>query len=130
MGCPVGISKSTYDRPAYFSGPAKVVVEVVHHHKTTKPRAPQGNPNPFRYTILKSQQHGLALIVKVHYPDATTYEGVKILVYSNGTLAELTSQSKGIDPHFSPSKSALSPFARFEPTNKGWQAAVRLAKSL
>ena len=87
------------------------------------------NPDPYNYKILKSIQVGRALVVKIKYPDATNYEGVKVLVYKSATLTDLRLQHF-IDPHFSKNKKFLSPFARFEPTKIGWSAALKLAKTL
>jgi len=35
-----------------------------------------------------------------------------------------------IDPHFAENKYMFSPFARFEPTTRGWLAANKLAETL
>lgn len=88
------------------------------------------NPDPHRYKVLDSYQCAKALAIKIHYPGCTAYEGVKVLVYRNATVRRLRAQVLGIDPHFSSSTKALSPFARFEPTARGWRAACSLADSL
>ncbi len=108
MGLYFGRSScSTYDRPS-------------------APIPPAPNPNPYRYEILRHEQIGNWLLVEIRYPDCTTYEGCKILLYYKTTLERLKAQ-KSIDPHFSNSN-MISPFARFEPTGGGWRAATRLAK--
>jgi hypothetical protein len=38
--------------------------------------------------------------------------------------------SEMIDPHFAKNTFYFSPFARFEPTQKGWDMAIALAKEL
>lgn len=48
----------------------------------------------------------------------------KRLVFENCTLEDLMEQ-KLIDPHFSENKNFHSPIARFEPTEKGWENAVK-----
>lgn len=117
------VSKSTYDPPA------PVTVTVRHEHVTVPPPP---NPNPYRFKVLEWEHIGLHLVIKVRYLDCTTYEGVKILVYRRmvyGFLM-LKARAQGLDPHFSKSRKMASPFARFEPTTRGWRAAINLAKSL
>jgi hypothetical protein len=65
----------------------------------------------------------------LQYPDCKNNEGKKILLYENCKLADLIKQ-KYIDPHFSTAKRFYSPIARFEPTARGWQMAIRSAESL
>jgi hypothetical protein len=88
------------------------------------PSSPLPNPDPYNYRILEHKQIGSFLLVKIRYPDCTNYEGTKILVYKDTTLNKLKSQHS-IDPHFSENKTKISPFARFEPTSSGWDAAIR-----
>jgi len=90
-------------------------------------KAPTPNPNPKNFEILETQSFGAWTVAKVKYPDATNYEGTKILVY-RATLNKLASQ-KELDPHFC-EKGHLSPFARFEPTEAGWKVAIALAQKL
>lgn len=88
-----------------------------------------GNPNPYRFrverTLLVGGHHTVA---EVTYPDASSYEGRKILLYLN-TWPEVVRDAKSLDPHFSkPDGVHLVPFARFEPTEAGWNAAVKMAE--
>lgn len=85
------------------------------------------NPNPNNFTIEDSLQIKNNVIVLINYHDATNYEGKKILVFQNYTINQLEKR-KSIDPHFSESKQFKSPFARFEPTEQGWNAAIKLCK--
>ena len=80
------------------------------------------NPRPDNYKIIKSTASGRYLIVEIQYLDCTNYEGKKILVFKDCSMAQLKDQ-KLIDPHFSEDKSFHSPIARFEPTNEGWDNA-------
>jgi hypothetical protein len=82
------------------------------------------NPNPARFTILKTQQIGKSVVAKVSYPDCTNFEGKKILLYKSTTEDSLRSR-KTLDPHFSPNSGG--PVARFIPTKKGWKLAVAMA---
>ena len=85
------------------------------------------NPDPKNFRIENSSQVGQWLIVIVEYPNCTNYEGLKILVYEDTTLEQLEQQGH-IDPHFAKNKRWRTPFARFEPTIKGWDAAYRFCR--
>jgi len=87
------------------------------------------NPNPYKYKILKTEQLGEYLIVKINYPNCENYEGNKILVYKNTTIDKLVS-GKYIDPHFFDNKIYNSPIARFRPTKEGWNMAINFVKGL
>lgn len=87
------------------------------------------NPDPYNWIINRSQKVGNYLIVDVTYPDCVNYEGKKIMVYEGINTKDLRDQ-KSIDPHFSSNKKFHSPVARFEPTEFGWEIAVKLAKVL
>jgi len=88
-------------------------------------------PDPKNYKILKAEQINKFLVLVIKYPNCTNYEGDKILVYEDVTINELTERSKkyGLDPHFFDDKKYLTPIARFEPTDKGWEYAIRFCKS-
>jgi hypothetical protein len=91
---------------------------------------PNPMPNPRRFEIL----HGLNIvhgtttwaILEVLYPDCTNYEGKKILVYKGITTYRLR-DLESLDPHFT--KNGITPFARFEPTEEGWEGALSLARA-
>ena len=87
------------------------------------------NPDPSNYEIIETFQEDNILVVKIRYPNCTTYEGLKILVYFDVTLEQLK-QQKLIDPHFSENKNFASPIARFEPTERGWFMAKGFARVL
>jgi len=94
--------------------------------------APDGNPNPYRFKIIRSKSirgkdYKLRLVAEIQYLDCTNYEGRKILVYKGFGRATLKKQT-ALDPHFCKNKKFKHPFARFEPTIQGWQAACALAK--
>lgn len=88
-------------------------------------RAPSPNPNPVNFSIRQVEQVGEYLIARVNYPDATTFEGNKILVFKGINAAWLTSQ-RAVDPHF---HECWPLVARFQPTELGWELAVRLARA-
>ena len=87
-------------------------------------------PSPLKenYEILRTEQIENYLIVLIQYKDVDNYEGKKILLYDNCSIEDLIKQEL-IDPHFAENKEMYSPIARFEPTNKGWDIAIKLCKS-
>lgn len=88
------------------------------------------NPDPFNYRIIRVQhwEGSPWIVAEVVYPDATNYEGRKVMIYRT-TVENLQAQNR-LDPHFCEHREHLSPFARFEPTEAGWSAAVFLARNL
>ena len=94
-----------------------------------------GMPNPANFDILKKwamndvKNPDHWLVLKIRYHGCTNYEGLKILVFRGVTLEKLM-QQRLIDPHFSNKKSWISPVARFEPTNMGWDMATTLCLTL
>lgn len=90
-----------------------------------------GNPNPSRFKVEREWVfHGRqdVLVLRVRYPDATNYEGVKLLVYVNFNSADalLRATRNQLDPHFQ--RGAVSPVARFEPTMQGEAMAKAFAE--
>jgi len=81
-------------------------------------------PDARNYEVLDYVEEGDYLVVKIHYPECTNYEGRKILVYRGVTLDRLVNDQRAIDPHFSGNKNYHSPIARFVPTIEGWNMAV------
>ncbi len=119
MGMPGPCSRSSYDEPRgikYFQDPK--VQEVYTDLEKVK-----GNPDPTRFYVIKALPVGTYLVAVIKYPDAISYEGVKVLVYEDLTEVELR-RFTTIDPHFSDSKKYKSPIARFVPTNDGWDMAL------
>ncbi len=88
------------------------------------------NPDPQNCIIERFEQKNNHLLVEIHYPTCTNYEGKKVLLYQGITLKALQEQQKivGIDPHFSNNPNYLSPIARFEPTQTGWAIGLSCMK--
>lgn len=130
MGLSLGMSRSSYDKnEGYAIGAGSMLSMCVRSSLPAPMRKTAPNPDPNNYVIKDSQMVRGHAILMVHYPDATSYEGHKILFYKNTKLDDIRKQ-KHLDPHFSNNKQFLSPFARFEPTNDGWDAAVTLAMAI
>lgn len=87
------------------------------------------NPDPDNYKVVKAEQVGEFLLLKIHYPDCTNYEGNKILVFKGVTPLDLLNQ-RSIDPHFFQNKTVKSPVARFVPTDEGWAMARTFAEAM
>lgn len=83
------------------------------------------NPDPENFTILNEIRIGKYLMVEAHYPDATNFEGKKIMIYKTETSMK---NIKKLDPHFS--KTEPSPLIRLTPTTKGWMMGCLLMKIL
>jgi hypothetical protein len=87
------------------------------------------NPDPKNFQILSSVWINGYLIVEAYYPDATTFEGKKIMVYRGvanaATLLQWTNNT--LDPHFS--EGPFSPVARFAPTREGRALAKMMART-
>lgn len=86
----------------------------------------QFDPNPSVFSIIKiaSCNRNVAIVIK--YPNCKNYEGDKIIVYRNVAVSEVLG-AREIDPHFKDA-GKLKPFARFEPTDEGWDKAMWLLK--
>ena len=127
MGISIGHnwSCSTYDRPAQDIFPPPVSEKIV--ERVVVVEKPLPNPNPKKYKVLNYTYDGKYLIVLVNYPDCTNYEGNKILMFENVHVEDLFNQGS-IDPHFSNNSKKISPIARFEPTLRGWEMALKLAR--
>ena len=97
------------------------------YRETTKVFAP--NPDPVKFNVHATLQVGRHTVAKVTYPDCTNYEGEKILLYLCTTSVQILSMDI-LDPHFDDNEEILSPFARFEPTDDGWDIAVKVAGNI
>jgi hypothetical protein len=65
----------------------------------TKKSETTPNPNPHRFTIKEIWSSGHASILWVNYPDCTTFNGDKIMVYC-GLYWDRLLEKKALDPHF------------------------------
>ena len=87
------------------------------------------NPNPDNYTIEDDYETISGCVLLIKYHDCTNYEGNKVLLFRNTTIDEIKEQTL-IDPHFSENTEFISPFARFEPTDKGWGYACLMLEMM
>lgn len=90
----------------------------------------KGNPVPTNFKIVKLESYGkgdMNVVAVIRYPDAISYEGLKVLVFQGVSVHEIIRAEK-IDPHFQ--RTGLAPFARFEPTMEGIHAARLLAANI
>ncbi len=89
----------------------------------------RANPDPRNFSIEKITRVGKHVVVRVRYPNCQNYEGEKVLLIRNTTEGQVRAATF-LDPHFCESSVHLTPFARFEPTEAGWQAAIACAVAL
>lgn len=81
------------------------------------------NPNPENFTIERVQRAGSYVCALVHYPDATNFEGRKVIVFNDTTEEDVTG-TEVLDPHFAEDGNII---ARFRPDEEGWQDALSYA---
>ena len=116
MGISMGASSSSYEPQSEMS-----------QKEFRQLAINQGWPDPRVFHITKSYYedlpNGSLLVVLVNYPNCKNFEGDKILIFKDITMAELNKQ-KVLDPHFSNNKKFHSPIARFKPTDDGWILAL------
>ncbi len=127
MGMPCGVSRC--------SDSSDIVLRNVRDESVSNEKEPEGssqsrtgNPNPARFKLLRVERAKRFVVALVEYPDSLNYEGRKILVFENTTVAEVKSQ-KTLDPHFCDSGRHLSPVARFVPSGKGWKYAKSFCRT-
>ncbi len=97
-------------------------------------------PDAERFSVEDVEEIGTFLVMKVRYPNCSScsYEGVKVMVFSNANLKSAIKWKK-IDPHFrDPDKNfdskhgyaaAPGPIARFPASDQGWKDAIEYANS-
>jgi hypothetical protein len=78
------------------------------------------NPNPSKFSVVKSIQIGNVFVSTVKYPNCTNYEGLKVIVSTFNPR-----QVERLDPHFTEDGGII---ARFVPTQDGWDYAVKFAE--
>ena len=88
---------------------------------------PNPDPNNFRIEVIRPCGEFVALCVV--YPDCTNYEGRKILVFKDSHEKFHGVHVGTLDPHFC-DQGHSSPVARFEPTDRGWQMAIRFMEMM
>lgn len=91
-----------------------------------EPSKPDINPKPNNYTIKNCRIFGTFAVIRILYPDAKNFEGMKIIVAEKKWL-EKARHNHSIDPHFG-EKSGI--IARFVPTDEGWEMAKDFARGL
>jgi len=85
-------------------------------------------PDPSRWELIASQVYLGGYVLTVRYPDATNYEGIKVMVYRGRYPGNRAILKRKLDPHFTRRKN--SPIARFRPDDDGVEMARDLARSL
>ena len=118
MGVPYRISSAAYDASQAWPAPGPA------------PAPRPGNPVATNFRLIQQLRIGPFVLVEVQYPDATNYEGRKIMLFQALSFEAVVAKNGGeVDPHFSASPDMLSPIARFEPTPSGWAMGMRCAQA-
>ena len=84
------------------------------------------DPIPSRFRIQHLEQYGNFVIGKVIYPNCTTFDGLKIIVWENVTVDDIYRMDV-IDPHFFEDNKII---ARFAPTKNGMHYAIQFVKQI
>lgn len=95
----------------------------------SEPTIIPNQPDPGVFTIEKHFSNKDHTVVIVDYPDASNYEGKKIIVYLYTSYEQIVKERR-LDPHFTSAKINVKPFARFEPTQLGWAKACDLINNI
>lgn len=91
------------------------------------------NPDPKNFKVKLVIEMGNYVIAKIHYPNCSSFEGMKICVYK-GCSGNDIKNAKELDPHFSGGTLSYNgtkkpvPFARFSPDQL--DLAVKFVESL
>lgn len=127
MGCnPFRVSSSSFDSDR----PCSPLVPNTDNDRFGggSPQAP--NPDPNKYTICGVDVINGYRLVFIVYEDCTNFEGKKLLLFEKGITRDVLEAQGSIDPHFSENKNFISPIARFEPTERGYEMALALMRIL
>lgn len=91
-------------------------------------------PDSKNYDVVEVEEVGRCVVMKVRYPNCAkcSYEGLKVMVFSNVTIKDAIRWKK-IDPHFrkpgtAAAYDAPSPVARFPGSDDGWRDALAYAQ--
>ncbi len=112
MGGPSGFHHDDFGADSAWSG--------------TPEKARFPNPDPDNFTVKSATQVGDYVVAEVDYPDATNYEGSKVMVLDGVTVEELALTSH-LDPHFDPNSLVK---ARVRPDADGRYHAELFARLL
>jgi hypothetical protein len=80
------------------------------------------NPNPRDFEILWVLETDDYLLAKVRYPQCTTFDGEKLLLFK-GLRTEWLYSLKVLDPHFYSESNLV---ARFKPDDEGLKLAMEI----
>jgi len=89
-------------------------------YAATAPKLPP-NPDPYNFRVIMEKAVGTYLVAWILYPDATNYEGLKIVLLKD---TKTLKNEKSIDPHFFEGGNLV---ARFVPDQDGWDLAIQVA---
>jgi hypothetical protein len=113
-----------------FSSGSKTCTPCGDWVTVTKETKTTPNPNPFRFELKNVYNTANYMMIVVNYPDATTYEGDKVLIYKRSDEPEVLKMllDENLDPHFL--EDSLSPIARFPSSDEGMKLAFKFIKEM
>ena len=82
-------------------------------------------PNRFRFSTTRVSTTLGYVVMYVHYPDCTTYDGYKTIVMNRAAYEDWG--GKELDPHFIEGNGII---ARFPGDEAGYQMAIKFVRSL
>ena len=106
----------------YDNSPEESVTKSVDTYLNNLNRYPQ-DPNPQIFTIASKEIVNNNTLLLVHYPNCTTFNGLKLLL-----IQGLEYDEKFLDPHLLGNNHPV--IARFEPNGQGWRIARICAENL
>lgn len=90
------------------------------------PLKPVAQPDPYNFKVIKEVSFNESVLAWVNYPDATNFEGNKIILIKGlRSVRGLTS----LDPHFLKS-GKFEVIARLRPTEEGWKLGMTLLQGM
>lgn len=123
MGLGIGFSCSRNDYGCSCASREYSSADIC--EETAKAKIDTGvNPNPYNFRIVWASVVNGHTIMKVNYPNCTTYNGDKLLLLRG--IWPITMHK--LDPHFFEGDHPV--IARFEPTQEGNQLANLCAQAL
>lgn len=87
------------------------------------PGSTRPNPNPEVFLVKQATAIGRFVVCRVNYPDATTFEGDKVMILRDISQPGVI-EARRLDPHFSEDGKVI---ARFRPDEEGWELALTVA---
>ena len=80
-------------------------------------------------TIIRTEQINNNLVALIQFDGVQAFDGCKILIYKDCDISKLNGYHD-INPNFDDNVTRLSPIAKFEPSEDGWNLACSTAYTI